>query len=600
MGFSTNFRSSLVLLFVFLLSSPAFGSESASVRLRSSHACGLYLSSLVDDSEGKFRASLDPEEIENYLRSSQAREDLKPALAFRDKGTGKVIRDSEALRKALEEDQAVPVINKKTLNLVGVSLTGKERRYLSRLVKALVHEQLADLEVRIRVLGRPEQAGLYLETEKGWVKVADADRSSIEEYFSNLKEGGSAHSYRLSGLKFRERFPIFDKFLSWTLPFYKSRSSDTLSYARSEIEEQRNGSLQLGWERPWTYGFHRLVYFFPLHQDFQQPTRQEISAGKAKLTVNTPISILGLIIADNPANIVIPVSFVNFSQSALTAAYSVVLSNWFSRSHRDAHFERLAKNAFLSAIFTTPIYWVGRGSWEGFRAIATFAGWGNFIFKKWSTVAFNVLWRFFVSNGTYKWEQTEIERADRLKREDFESEEAFLEAKREIRDRARATRSRIEALASSFGTVGYLLAAAMPINFVPEFLGGNYFEFGWGHLIMTSLGGIGAMIYFQPSLIDRTNVPQRLESFHEKITQYANGIKNSGPVHFFRNRWSALQNKITEQKAELGRSLLEAQDIEEVLEFDESVRQMISEDPELKDLIRENVRVQALIGSLSE
>jgi hypothetical protein len=579
-----------------------------SIGLRNPKACGLYLSSLVEDSEGLYRSGLEPNEIRAYLESEQAQKDLRPVLVFKDRRTGKSIHEAAHLEEALESRNALPLINTKTINLVGVKLFGRERKELESLVQQILEEQWSDFDVQLRTLGRPEQPGLYLETEQGWKKVADLkihqDGSSsfpgIQDFFENLDSENpdlkeKVLSYRLSGLSFQERFPRFFELLGKLWPTEKSGSQSLVEQTKHLIDQyQTEKDLRLGRESGLEYAFHRFVYFFPLPQDYQHFTRDEIAAGATKLAVNTPISVASLVMT-NPAAVFVPVSIVNFGNSSLTAVYSVVLANWFSRSPREAHLERFGKNILLSAFFTVPLYWAGRGSWDAFSTITTGSAWLTFLQTKWSAVAFNVVWRFFFSNGTYKWEQMAKEKADLISRSDFESDESFLQAKQDVRNKARATRSRIETIASTIGTIGYLLAAVMPTNFVPEAWGGGHFEFGWGHMIMTGVGSVGAMIYFKPDLIDRLSVPDRLEKLHRGLMRMAAGVRASWAVQFLEKKVTAFYSRRAEREAQDGREFRKERDIREFFDLDDSLSRMLEENPNLIHLIHENPDLHRLL-----
>lgn len=596
-------RAFLLFSFSFLFFLTDLFAQEKSIGLRNPRACGLYLSSLVEDSEGLYRSSLAPAEIRAYLQSEQAKKDLKPVLIFKDKRTGKSIHEAEHLEEALQTENAQPMINTKTLNLVGMKLFGAERKELERVVQEVLDEQLSDFQVELRSLGRPEQPGLYAETEEGWKKVADfqahpdgaSEFPGIEDFFEKLKADEDILSYRLAGLPMRERFPKLFNFLKKLVPTSKAKPENQIRQTKSLIEKtQPDRELKLGRANPMEYAFHRFVYFFPLPQDYQRFTRDEIAAGATKLAVNTPISVASLAIT-NPAAVFVPVSIVNFGNSSLTAVYSVVLANWFSRSPREAHIERFGKNILLSSFFTIPLYWAGRGSWEAFSTITSGAAWLTFLQTKWSAVAFNVAWRFFFSNGTYKWEQMAKDRADLLKRQDFESDEAFLQAKQDIRNQARATRSRIETIASTIGTIGYLLAAVMPTNFVPEAWGLEHFQYGWGHMIMTGIGSLGALIYFKPELIDRFSVPARLEALHGRVLGFAKKLRASRAVQVLERRVTSFYSKRADREAQEGRRFRQERDVREFFDLDDSLSRMLEENPRLLDLIHNSRELHRLL-----
>ncbi|TVQ76430.1 MAG: hypothetical protein EA369_10155 [Bradymonadales bacterium] len=577
-------------------------SESKSIGLRNPKACGLLISSVARSSEGIQRASLDPKDIEDYLRSDRAKQELAPNLAFKDRKTGKLIRDSEALKEALREGRARPFINRKTINLVGLPLIGKKRAELKKLVKEIVEEELEDFRLKVKTLGRPEVPGLYRAKEDGWELVSHLDKKSLEEFFENYQNDPHfvSETYRVHRLPLKDRSQKYRDLLRLLREISPIRHRENPADRQTPLSrmkekfESHGDDLLVGAENTAKYVTERVIYFFPLPQDGQQPTRDELSAGAWKLAINTPIHFGALIIA-KPLVIAIPSALANFGNSSWTAAYSVVISNWFSRSSKDQHFERLGKNVAISTFFTVPIYWAGRGSWELVKDVATIAGWIEFASTRWNVIAFNVGWRFFYSNSAYKWEQNRNIEADEAYQRGNLTEDELQDRK----DFARASRSRMEMVGSSVATIGYLIGVlddnpwfslsmgALPLSF----------DYGVGHFIMMMVGAFGAYFYFHPDHYHhpKFNFPKRLELLHRKMEALASKLRLMPAVREAERQVGEWYSRRSEILAQDGRSLRGDSDLEEIFGFDGWLSGAMRDDPELRELIDQSVDIHRLL-----
>jgi hypothetical protein len=147
---------------------------------------------------------------------------------------------------------------------------------------------------------------------------------------------------------------------------------------------------------------HRLEYFFPIREDYQKPTDDEIKTTYRKLVIPGLLTFAVTVMSGQELSVAIPVTLVNAGNSALTAIYRTFLGNWWRRS-TNLFPSQWLKALFLGSIFSMDLYWAGAG--KNIGAALSFAGWMNMFATKWMTTLFNTLWRSPLHYVTSRWEE---------------------------------------------------------------------------------------------------------------------------------------------------------------------------------------------------
>ncbi len=147
---------------------------------------------------------------------------------------------------------------------------------------------------------------------------------------------------------------------------------------------------------------HKLQYFFPMKEDYQTPSKEEIETTYRKLVIPGILTFAVSLGVGQKLSVVVPVTIVNAANSALTAVYRTFLGNWWRRSTNFFPSQWL-KQLCLGAIFTVDLYWAGAG--KGIASALSFAGWMNMFASKWASVIFNSVWRSPLHYVVSRWEE---------------------------------------------------------------------------------------------------------------------------------------------------------------------------------------------------
>lgn len=314
---------------------------------------------------------------------------------------------------------------------------------------------LAD-EIRIRDMKAP--CGFY---------VVPQDNTSTGLRVADLTDE-SLRSYLLSD-------PALDDKVIYAVgtPLYGKRRKAVLNAARMAFEEYELSTPLRVINRPQN-ALERMRFIWFMPEDFQRPTRDEISTGMTK-TVLTGTPSFVFLLATQTWIIAIPAATVNFLQSTVATFLRRALSNWQSRSFNKG--ERFLKQMILSVIFTSGIYFAAH--WQELGHILTLDGQLEMIKTVYASVLFQTLWRALFHNGVYAWENTMTDRG------------------RDVD--GRRTAARLEMLASAF-TTPFWIYSSMTKDVLFDLFG--IMNYNVGHLGMTVTAAVGTLIWSKPRMLD--------------------------------------------------------------------------------------------------
>lgn len=148
----------------------------------------------------------------------------------------------------------------------------------------------------------------------------------------------------------------------------------------------------------------QMRYFFPMAEDWQKPTVEELGSMGQKLVIPGILTFSVMYLNNTPLQILIPVTIVNALNSGLSGTIRTFIGNWFARSANK--FPDMFMRQFLySGFFTTTLYWAGVGSVAALKNILNFASWMNFFQTKWLSNLFQTSWRLPIQGAIYGWER---------------------------------------------------------------------------------------------------------------------------------------------------------------------------------------------------
>jgi hypothetical protein len=285
---------------------------------------------------------------------------------------------------------------------VGVTMDRKLRKEFLKEVRAVLDENNIDLPLdSIRRISDflADQRGIYLvDHKKGTTeKISDLDPNDPQ----------------LSGeaIEIIQRHPDQEVVVAG-LPLFGIKKKKAIRDALVEIgknplrfESKFAGTVKKAFAEPGN-ALRKMAqefrYIFPMKEDYQRPTKDEINTTYRKLVVPGVITFAVSLGMGQDMSVVLPITIVNAANSALTSIYRTFLGNWWRRS--SSFFPSLwIKQMMLGTIFTMDLYWAGAG--KNLAAILSFAGWTNLFAAKWASVIFNSVWRSPLHYVVSKWEE---------------------------------------------------------------------------------------------------------------------------------------------------------------------------------------------------
>lgn len=282
---------------------------------------------------------------------------------------------------------------------------------------------------RVVLRDKSTPCGVYLSSlanDAEGVKVADLSEESIDAYFAskpdlhtrlayvNKMTGAIVHDPDAirRGLHDKTLEPVFDRpeliivgAPLFDVPFVDRTKSKLLRLTRERAKELMGHPIRVrAFGRPGgpLKSVQRVVYFFPLPQDYQRPTRQEKMNTIYKLVVSNGSQQM-IVFATNPMQVALTAGAMNVLNSTVTGVYTQSMTNWFNRSGGGT--SRFLRGVAVSAFFTTDIYWASRRTLEDFLKILTVSGWVEFAASKVWTVGLNVFWRFYYEQTINRWQR---------------------------------------------------------------------------------------------------------------------------------------------------------------------------------------------------
>lgn len=360
-----------------------------------------------------------------------------------------------------------------------------------------------------------------------------------------------------------------------------------------------------------SYGAQRIVYTFPLLQDFQKPTRGELRTMTTKLSIANGIRQVVIILVkkpETPLSSVVLGGLVDLGNSVGTGIWEKALSNWFNRTIKykrgesaplgarlRSEAQRWAKNSMLGSFFTMDLYWASRPEiWplvrktvtEGLSPevrelftklkIGTLEGWKDFVKGQWGSLVFNLLWRHFLQQSIYIWESDYGERVNQVD--------------------ARRTRNRLVFWSTIITTPGYLYGIIFPRWLSVHLFGYDVLHMNEGHFWMLFMGFVGSLYYWGVPDYDFSKkvwAPatwdpwvKRLDSVHEKVLALGKHLRIDRAL-----------DRIEELTRGSERDTTINGDVRTLIDIDPSVLKAIEHDPALVELIHKSPDLRALIES---
>lgn len=263
------------------------------------------------------------------------------------------------------------------------------------------------------------------------------------------------------------------KFFAVGVPLLKSERREALAMMRENLKDADLEEISVGAITKPANLLESALMFFPLREDFQMPTRGEMTPSLISWSLGTAATGL-VLLSTQPLKVALPSLAINSLFSASTTFPRQSWGNYFIRSRNFP--EKFAKQIMMGMVFTYGVYAAGQGNFEAAATALTLGGFVNFLSHKWSNILFQSSWRVPVEFGIPKWVR--------------------LETKAGNEQQARTYGSWYRAIATNVATPAWAYSTLTHSKW------GTMLGIDWttGHFVMVAVGAVAGAAWAYPKI----------------------------------------------------------------------------------------------------